>query len=1540
MKKVRYLVFSFIFFTLLLPSPILSAADDPNEVAYQNRFSLKSGTILNSEGKGDCLIFPYYDVRTIGGKHQKTEIRIENVGEYGIVARLRFREWSRGREVFSKDIWIPSNGVWVAEVKINEDESNAIITSFDNTIWRYNSNYFYFTNIVSGGPPFSTKNIGKNNGESTLYGYIEVVGEEKTSPGNDAEKVGRLAKSERDCPNSLMGNAIINRVDEGVTIPYDAVAIGNFSRGQGTLFQPSVSTFPRLDSSEDTLDQLEFQISKCEIRGSYSLDPSAQNRTSMIVTFPTKFFHYPNRSRINQVDNPFEAPKETGGEIVGVTLSEGGEKLIDSEINLPFSVNVIGLYKESTESLTGIDNVPLPTYFSELGEAMLTLDNLSQRFLVSDFENYFEPNQGKFMMYKGLPAVGLVLQESGNSRQPNATFAPVGYSRCFTRSNAEVVLTPATPSGLTFGLIGTSYTFTTGGSSSSLGDPIQYFFDWGDGTNSDWLPVGTISASTDPTKTWTKGGVFTVKVRARCATHTGVVSKWSNGLVVTIEAVSAPTVLTGPVAGMPDQSYTYTASGAISNAGHSLEYQFDWGDGTTSEWGSGTQSKTWTAGGTFTVMARARCATHTNTISNWSNGLTVSIGMETVSVPTTPSGPSFGVVNNYSQSEYPFDKSYSFITGGSNSSLNHPVQYQIDWGDGTTSGWLPVGTISASKTWIKGGVFTVKAMARCATHTDIVSHWSSGFVVTVEEVSPPNMLSGPVTGLPDGSYTYSTGGALSNLSGHQVQYFFDWGDNTNSGWLPVGTTTATKSWPAGKSEGYSVKARARCTTDTLAVSVWTSELKVVIGEQISRPTKPVSVGPNNPNAGQPGQSFTFSTGNAVSSVGHSVEYQFDWKGDGSDLSPWGPATQTKAWNTYGDFLIKARARCVTHPSVVSDWSDGLSFAIELVTTPSQPTGILNGMRGKPYTYTSRGAASTNGHSLEYQFDWGDGSSSPWVGATVDPDTGTSASSQLKVWASSGNFIVKARARCKLHPTIISNWSAGLPVVIEFVSTPVTPSGPTNGTVGEGYPYSTGGSSIPDTDHANAVQYRFDWGDSTNSEWLPIGTTGVGKAWTAPGTYAVRAQARCAIHTEVISDWSPVLSVTIVPWVQLPIETISTPFIEAYGPADRGSIYTAGSVISGRKNILYSFGIRSGVSNLGHTVEHQYDWGDGTFSPWGGRPNKAWPTSGTYLIKVRARCVQHPTVVSDWSSGLYIVIDYITTPSKATWDDQPVDGLGNVGVTYHFSTGGSTSEIGQEIQYRFHWGDTTLSNSGWLPVGTTTASYTYATQGTYTVRVDARGWRYLGPMDTETSTEHFSYYSPELMVTIRKTVVESISTPDVPTGPATGIPGTAYTYSTGGSFSNLGHSVQYLFSWGDGTDSGWLPVGITTAIKYWLTGGTYTVTARARCATDTSVVSNLTSGLTVTIESISTPSTPVGPNSGVVGTDYIYMTGGATSNIGDTIEYQFDWKGDGTDLSSWGSTTQIKNWAAVGTYSVRARARCVIHPSILSAWSNGLTVKIE
>ena len=134
--------------------------------------------------------------------------------------------------------------------------------------------------------------------------------------------------------------------------------------------------------------------------------------------------------------------------------------------------------------------------------------------------------------------------------------------------------------------------------------------------------------------------------------------------------------------------------------------------------------------------------------------------------------------------------------------------------------------------------------------------------------------------------------------------------------------------------------------------------------------------------------------------------------------------------------------------------------------------------------------------------------------------------------------------------------------------------------------------------------------------------------------------------------------------------------------------------------------------------------------------------------------------------------------------------------------------------------------------------------------------------------------------------ETVSTPSTPSGPTSGSPGTVYSYSSSGASSNLGHTVQYLFDWGDGNTSGWLPVGTTSASHSWSSTETYSVRAQARCATHTSITSSLSGALSVVIttnEVISTPSTPSGPTNGSPGTSYSYSSSGASSNLGHTVE---------------------------------------------------------
>ena len=94
--------------------------------------------------------------------------------------------------------------------------------------------------------------------------------------------------------------------------------------------------------------------------------------------------------------------------------------------------------------------------------------------------------------------------------------------------------------------------------------------------------------------------------------------------------------------------------------------------------------------------------------------------------------------------------------------------------------------------------------------------------------------------------------------------------------------------------------------------------------------------------------------------------------------------------------------------------------------------------------------------------------------------------------------------------------------------------------------------------------------------------------------------------------------------------------------------------------------------------------------------------------------------------------------------------------------------------------------------------------------------------------------------------ETVSTPNTPTGVSNGFQGISYAFSTGGSTSNYGHSVQYQFDWGDGIYSEWLPEGTTSASHAWNSPGVKTITVQARCSIDTNVVSSLSSSTDITI----------------------------------------------------------------------------------------------
>ena len=103
------------------------------------------------------------------------------------------------------------------------------------------------------------------------------------------------------------------------------------------------------------------------------------------------------------------------------------------------------------------------------------------------------------------------------------------------------------------------------------------------------------------------------------------------------------------------------------------------------------------------------------------------------------------------------------------------------------------------------------------------------------------------------------------------------------------------------------------------------------------------------------------------------------------------------------------------------------------------------------------------------------------------------------------------------------YSGPVVTLAHFVGQPARPHGNSLPVLGTSYMYSTDYSACSE---AHDIQYRFDWGDGTFSDWLSVGPTSASHAWTASGSFAVKAQARCAFEISIVSPWSEWLLVMV------------------------------------------------------------------------------------------------------------------------------------------------------------------------------------------------------------------------------------------------------------------------------------------------------------------------------------------------------------------------------------------------------------------------------
>ena len=190
-----------------------------------------------------------------------------------------------------------------------------------------------------------------------------------------------------------------------------------------------------------------------------------------------------------------------------------------------------------------------------------------------------------------------------------------------------------------------------------------------------------------------------------------------------------------------------------------------------------------------------------------------------------------------------------------------------------------------------------------------------------------------------------------------------------------------------------------------------------------------------------------------------------------------------------------------------------------ISQPDRPRGPCRVGVGEPWPYSVGGAVCSWVIGADYRMDWGDCCMSDWH--WLD-EPWLVLEHQ---WQQPGVYMVRAQARCAKDPHRMSSWSLNLKVTVsseEAVTAPTRVHGPDSLSVGEVGGFLALGAY---SNFNHPLEYRFDWGEGTIGEWQETSTDSM--AWQEAGTYLVRSQVRCEIHTDLVSGWSPGKQVRVV-----------------------------------------------------------------------------------------------------------------------------------------------------------------------------------------------------------------------------------------------------------------------------------------------------------------------------------------------------------------------------------------------------------------------------
>ncbi len=180
-------------------------------------------------------------------------------------------------------------------------------------------------------------------------------------------------------------------------------------------------------------------------------------------------------------------------------------------------------------------------------------------------------------------------------------------------------------------------------------------------------------------------------------------------------------------------------------------------------------------------------------------------------------------------------------------------------------------------------------------------------------------------------------------------------------------------------------------------------------------------------------------------------------------------------------------------------------------------------------------------------------------------------------------------------------------------------------------------------------------------------------------------------------------------------------------------------------------------------------------------------------------------------------------------------------------------------------------------------------------------------------------------------------PAPPSGPTSGYTNISYNYT----IYSTDHTAQWMFSWGDGTQSVWITVTAgadrITLPHQWTTSGTYVLQVQFKDQNTTGVWStplHITIAQQTTAEYPHSPRLISGAIQGYTNTSYTYWIT-ATDPNQNPLQYRIHWDND--TISAWTTFTAsgtplsiAASWQNAGTQTMLIQARNTL--GLATAWS--------